>query len=107
MIQTLVHLEHHIYTAYGNSTCSQGLKQWKEGVAGIRQGNGTGPHIWAAVSTPLFSIMQQDGFITQFIHALLKQHRVLAGLAFVNDTDLIVNDPSNTTQAVMEKCKTP
>ena len=105
MIQTLAHLEHHICMAYGDSTCSQGLKQWKEGVARIRQGNGTGPHIWAAVSRPLFNIMWQDGFVTQFICTLSKQHWALAGLAFVDDTNLIMNDPSNTTQAVMEKCK--
>jgi len=103
MIQTLAHLDHHIRMAYGDTTYSQGFEQWKEGVAGIGQGINAGPHIWAAVSMPLFNIMRQEGFVAQFICALLAQHRVLAGLAFVDDTDLIVNDPSNTTQAVTEK----
>jgi len=48
-------------------------------------------------------MMRQEGFIAQFICTLLRQHRALAGLAFVNNTNLIVNDPSNTTQAVIEK----
>jgi len=33
----------------------------------------------------------------------LQQHKELAGLAFVDDMDLIVNDKQNTTAAVMEK----
>jgi len=103
MIQTLVHLDHHMRTAYRDSTYSQGLKQWKEGVAGIGQGNGTGLHIWAVVSTPLFNILRQEGFVAQFICTLSTQHRALAGLAFVDDTDLIVNDISNIMQAVIEK----
>jgi len=31
---------------------------------GIGQGNGTSPSIWAAVSSPMFDIMCQDGFYT-------------------------------------------
>jgi len=31
-------------------------------IAGIVQGNGAGPAIWAAVSSPMFKIMRQDGF---------------------------------------------
>jgi len=103
MIQTLAHLDHHMCMAYDDSTYSQGLKQWHKGVAGIGQGNGTGLHIWAAVSMPLFNILRQEGFVAQFICTLLTQHWELAGLAFINDTDLMVNDISNTMQAVLEK----
>jgi len=103
MIQTLARLNHHVRTAFGNSEATQGLDTWHEGMAGIGPGNDTCPHIWAAVSTPLFSIMQQEGFVAQFICALLHQHRVLAGLAFVDDTDLIVNDPRNLIDKVKQK----
>jgi len=72
-------------------------------MAGIRQGNGAGPQIWAAVSLPLFDIMRQEGLVAMFICALLKDQRVLAGFAFVDDTDLIVNDLSNNTQQVHQQ----
>jgi len=89
--------------AFGNSESSQGFDKWQVGIAGIGQGNGVGPHIWAAVSTPLFEIMRSDRFIAKFICALLQQQKELAGLAFVDDTDLIVNDDTNTTATVTKK----
>jgi len=102
MIQTLAHLNHHIRMAFGDSESSQGFGKG-QGIAGIGQGNGVGPHIWAAVSTPLFEIMRSDRFIAKFICALLQQQKELAGLAFVDDTDLIVNDDTNTTATVTKK----
>jgi len=82
---------------------SQGQEDWPEPVAGIGQGNGAGPQIWAAVSTPLFEILRQEGFVATFICALSKQHRTMAGFAFVDDTDLIVTDESNDIRAVERK----
>jgi len=35
---------------------------WEAPIAGIGQGNGAGPAIWAVVSSPMFEIMQQEGF---------------------------------------------
>jgi len=103
MIQTLAHLNHHVCMAFGNSEQSQGFDRWKEYVAGIGQGNGVGPQIWAATSIPLFNIMQQEGLLSIFLCALTQQQRALAGLAFVDNTDLIVNDPSNSTEKVTRK----
>jgi len=74
-----------------------------EPVAGIRQGNGAGPQIWAAVSTPLFKILHEEGFVTTFICTLSKIQCHMAGFAFVNDTDLIVMDITNNKQAVTNK----
>jgi len=103
MITMLAHLNHHVCTAFGNSENSQGSNRWQKAVADIGHGNGTGPHIWAAVSTPLFNIMQTDGFVAKFICALSQQQKELAGFAFVNNTDLTVNDDRNTTDAVIDK----
>ncbi len=58
MIQTLASLLHHVHLAFGDLDMAQGQANWKELTTGIGQGNGTGPHIWAAVSTPLFEIMR-------------------------------------------------
>ncbi len=103
MITTLAQLRHHVRSAFGSSTQSQGQQEWTEPVAGIGQGNGAGPQIWAAVSTPLFEILSQDGFVATFICSLSKQHRQMAGFAFVDDTDLIVTDASNDEKQVTQK----
>ncbi len=74
--------------------------------AGIGQGNGVGPQIWAAVSTPLFAIMRADGFVgfvAQIICATSKLSMELAGLAFIDNMDLIINDPSNKVDQVCKK----
>jgi len=52
MIQTLASLQHHVHLAFGDSDMAQGQANWKELTTGIGQGNGTGPHIWAAESSP-------------------------------------------------------
>ena len=90
----------HSFRQLGKFTREQ---QVAESSSGHRTWNGTGPHIWAAVSTPLFNIMQTDGFVAKFICALSQQQKELAGFAFVNDTDLTVNDDRNTTDAVIDK----
>jgi len=74
---------------------SHSPQDWSKPVAGIGQGNGARSQIWAAVSTPLFKIICQEGFIAQFICALTKEQRQMAGFAFVDDTNLIVMDESN------------
>jgi len=57
MISTLVNLRHHVRMAFGDSTHNQGQINWDLPTAGIGQGNGARPQIWAAVSSPLFEIM--------------------------------------------------
>jgi len=95
MITTLAQLQHHVCTAFGDSIQNQGQSDWTLPTVGIGQGNGAGPQIWAAVSSPLFEIMRTDGFVATFIYAISKEHRAMAGFAFVDDTDLIVSDKLN------------
>jgi len=66
MIKTLANLKCHIHTAFGDSEISLGQENCEALVAGIGQGNGAGPQICVAVSTPLFIIMQVEGFVAQF-----------------------------------------
>jgi len=75
------------------STCSQNLGQ----------DNGAGPHIWRAVSTPLFAKMWAEGLAAQSNCTLSKIQRELPGLACVDDTDLVVNDASNQVEQVSSK----
>jgi len=99
----LATLTHHICTAYGDLEISQGQDNWTALVAGIGQGNGAGPQIWVAESTPLFKIMRAEGFVAQIICAMSKVTTELSGLAFVDDMDLIINDISNEVEQVSKK----
>jgi len=103
MTHTLAQLRYHVRSAFGNSDRAQGQVEWKDPVAGIGQGNGAGPQIWAAVSTPLFEILRQEGFLATVICAISRQYQTMGGFAFVDDTDLIVTDNSNDEQIVASK----
>jgi len=72
-------------------------------MAGIGPCIGEGPQIWVAVSSPLFDILSQEGFVATFICALSREQRALAGFAFVDDTDLIVTSLTNQTDDVIQQ----
>jgi len=57
MTSTLAQLWYHVHSAFGNSELAQGQAEWKDPIAGIGQGNGTGPQKWVVVSTLLFEIL--------------------------------------------------
>jgi len=99
MVQTLQRMWHHTCTAFGDSIISKGWREWGGPIAGIGQGNGAGPQIWAAVSSPLFDILQSDGFFTLLIGAISGHKRKLAGFAFVDNTDLIVTGTEESALA--------
>jgi hypothetical protein len=50
---TLQHIHHTIHTIYGDSKTGYGGTLWAVSYAGMVQGNGVGPGIWAVVSTPV------------------------------------------------------
>jgi len=100
MISTLYQMEHHIRTSFGDSTKAGNQKKWGQPIAGIGQGNGAGPQIWAAVSSPLFELLQQQGFFANIIGAISLHTRKLMGFTFVDDTDLCVTHPSNSVKQV-------
>jgi len=103
MTGMIAQLQHHIRSAFGNSTQSQGQASWKDPVAGIGQGNGTWPQIWAAVSSPLFAILSQKGSVATIICALLLQYWSMGNFAFIDNTDLIATDPSNDENMVAQR----
>jgi len=79
---------------------NQDRKKWGPPIAGIGQGNGARPQIWAAVSSPLLEMMKEDGFFAMLVGAFSLASRLLVGFAFVDDTDLCVTHPSNQATAV-------
>jgi len=95
MFGTIQQLHHFIRTAFGNSDCSFTGTTMPMLLQGVGQGNGAGPQIRAAVSSPIFDMVCNLGNGTT-LQSLLTQDRVhFVGFGFVDDVDLIATD--NTT----------
>jgi len=100
MIIMLHEMQHHIRMPFSNSSQSACHKTWKVPIAGIGQGNGAGPHIWAAVRSPLLDLMQQDGFYANMMLAISLQQKQLVSFTFVDDMDLCMFEPHVNTSNV-------
>jgi len=72
MITTIHDMEHHIRTTFRDSKTSASRTTWQALIAGIGQGNGTGPQIWAAVSSLILDLMRQAGFYANLITAISR-----------------------------------
>jgi len=103
MVNTIHRMQHHVRSTYGNSTISQGCTQWNLPLAGIGQGNGAGPQIWAAVSMPLFQILTKEGFIASVICAISHLKVSTAGFRFIDDVDLCIMIPKGNGEQVVNK----
>jgi hypothetical protein len=55
---TLQNLHHTVREIYGNSKSRYGGTLWVVPYSGVGQGNGSGPAIWAVVSTPVLKMMK-------------------------------------------------
>ena len=65
---------------------------------GSGQDNGKEPTIWVMISAILLTIMQDEGFGLNALSCLSQLALVIAGFAFVDDTEIINATPSvNTT----------
>lgn len=89
MFSTLQGLEHHIRTSFGDSDTAYDDRHDPTPMQGIYQGNGAGPLIWAAESSPLFHMMRRHGHGINLKTTLSGQTIRIAGFAFVDDTDLM------------------
>jgi len=101
MLSTLHGMHHHVQSTYGDSKTSQGCKEWGSPIAGIEQGNGAGPQIWAVVSTPLFQILAEDGFLALVICSISRHCHTIAGFGFVDDTDLCITAADHNSTTVL------
>jgi len=95
-------MNHHVRTTYGDSKISASRSSWQAPIAGIGQGNGAGPHIWVAVSSPMFDIMRSDSFYAHVVTSISKMKKKLVGFAFVDDTDLCVFGPMINSSNVLQ-----
>jgi len=103
MITTIHEMQHHIWTTYGDSMTSASHQSWQALIAGIGQGNGAGPHIWAAVSSPMLNVMRSNGFYAHVISLISGLSKKLIGFAFVDDTNLCVHSLHINSQNITTK----
>ena len=89
MFSSLQFLEHTIRCAYGDSKQTYGNEIWAIPMQGVYQGNGSGPVVWAVVSSPILQIMREMGYGTFFKASISGTAIRLVGYAFVDNTDLI------------------
>ena len=66
MFEPLPYPEHSIRCAFETSKVIYGTELNSTPMQGVYQGNGAGPIIWAAVSSPLLQVLKEDGFGTYF-----------------------------------------
>jgi len=98
---TIGHSLMSLSVAYGDSQQSASHNTWDKPVAGISQGNGAGLPIWAAVSSPMFDVMRQEGFYTLLMGSISHQQQKVAGFAFVDNTNLCITHQSNKVEHVV------
>jgi len=81
---------HKVRTAFGDSETSYGgLDDSRLPMHRICQGNGAGPSIWAALSSPILTYMRSKGFGLKFISPIFSTQVRFSGYAFVDNTDLL------------------
>ena len=103
MVGTIHSMQHHIRSIYRDLQIAQGCKEWGKPIAGIGQGNRAGPQIWAAVSTPLFQILAEEGYLAMIICTISRHKHSLVGFGFVDNTDLCVTVKDNQQSSVLER----
>jgi len=103
MVGTLHSMQHHVWSTYSDLQTAQGHKEWGKPIAGIGQGNGVGLQIWAAVGTPLFQILAEEGFLAKVICTISKHKQSIVGFGFVNDTNLCVTVEDNKLSLVLHR----
>ena len=105
MLETIQEMEHHIRTAFGDSTDFYGNDSDRPPPQGILQGNGAGPAGWSAIAAVLIKLMREHGYGYETWTLIRDRAVTLVCFAFVDDTDLIhaITDRSiPTTQLLAE-----
>jgi hypothetical protein len=59
---------------------------------GLGQGNGSGPTIWAFVTTPLLNQMRRRGFGFFYLTCISNEELHFVGYYFVDDADIIQSE---------------
>ena len=101
--KTLQEMKAFIKTLFGRSVSFYDGSNEDKPISTLGQGNGAGPQIWAAVSTPILKLMAADGHGILFFTAMTGDKVELVGFCFVDDTDLAVTVRGHPTQSAVEE----
>ncbi len=97
MFTTIQNTKYVTRTAYGDSQATFGGLE--EGFIakpqGTGQGNGSGPQIWAVVSSRMFEVLRKRGHTTSHVTPISQQDLQLSGFAYVDDSDIIASSGIN------------
>ena len=104
MLVTIQLMKFYLRTAFGDLDLFFGGGRHGLPFQGICQGNGGGPAFWYAVSVVLVLALYHRGHCAQYKSALLLEITTVAGLLFVDDTDLLAyaDDESTTPTEVVD-----
>ena len=87
IFRTLQALQHHVRTAFGER--SSGYSALEIPLHGVGQGNGAGPAIWLAITTPLIEMLREAGFGLQLKTPITNESSTLSCFVYVDDVDSI------------------
>jgi hypothetical protein len=87
MMQTLLQAWHFVIIAFREST--RRYRGTNHPLQGVGQGNGATPAIWAVTSAVLLGVMRDEGFRLNLLTVSSLSTIVIAGFAFVDNTDLL------------------
>ena len=92
MFSTLQQMEHRVRTAYGVSEQSYNGAGQSLPTHGVGQGNGSGPAIWAVVSSAIIESTRRATEGAVMVAPMSKKPNDFIGFSFVDDSDLVVAD---------------
>ena len=96
MFGTIQEFELYVRTLFGDSLEGFDCSKMDLPIQSILQGNGSGPFIWTAVSSPLLKAMREKGIGAKFKCALVGNELFIVAFMFVDDNDLPVTaDPDS------------
>lgn len=97
IFNTLQSLQHHVRTAFGER--SNGYSAIQIPLHGVGQGNGAGPAIWLAITTPLIAMLRKAGFGLQITTPIMLENTTMSCFVYVDDVDSI-HSPNNPNISV-------
>ena len=103
MFGTIQQFELFIRTLFGDSDTGFMCSDMELPIQSILQGNGAGPHIWAAVSSAILKAMRDKGIGAKFTYAIDGSSLTIASFMFVDDHDNIVTEDTNSELPMAEE----
>ena len=78
-----------------------GGTSWVQKLHGNGQGNGTGPSLWAGISSPMYNILKQVGYRIRLHGSISQTSMETTRFGFVDDADLIQGAVKGETIATL------